>query len=106
MDVNIQKCQNCGSRDMRNILARTSNQHVVVQCRKCDEFVARYQIAPGGYFHNGKDYESFLRTMMLDSGFTSGRDLRAVFEEVSESATATFEHATRKAKEKYGEELP
>ncbi|MFQ3230884.1 hypothetical protein [Reinekea sp.] len=106
MDVNIQKCQNCGSREMRNILARTSSQHVVVQCRKCDEFVARYQIASGGYFHNGKDYESFLRTMMLDSGFTSGRDLRAVFEEVSESAAATFDRAINKAKEKYGDELP
>lgn len=106
MDVNIQKCQNCGSRDMRNILARDSSQHVVVQCRQCDEFVARYQIAPGGYFHNGKDYESFLRTMMLDRGFSSGRDLQTVFEEVSESAMKTFERATTKAKEKYGDELP
>ena len=106
MDVHIQKCQNCGSSDMRNILARDSTQRVFVQCRKCDEFVARYQIAPGGYFHNGKDYESFLRTMMLDSGFTSGRDLQSVFEEVSESALKCFERATKKAQEKYGDELP
>jgi hypothetical protein len=106
MDVYIQKCQHCGSRKLRNILARDDAQRVYVQCRDCEEFVARYVIASGGYFHDGRDYESFLRTMMLDSGFTSGRDLKTVFKEVSESSAAGFEDAVDKAKRKYGDDLP
>lgn len=106
MDVYIQKCQNCGSRDLRNILAREDAQRVYVQCRNCEHFVARYVIASGGYFHEGKDYESFLRTVTLDSGFTSGRDLKAVFNEVSESSRKGFNKAVESAQEKYGDELP
>jgi hypothetical protein len=44
--------------------------------------------------------------MMLDSGFTSGRDLKTVFKEVSESSAAGFEEAVCKAKKKYGDDLP
>lgn len=106
MDVYIQKCQQCGSRNLRNILAREDSQRVYVQCRDCDHLVARYVIAAGGYFHAGKDYESFLRTMMLDSGFTSGRDLKTVYKEVADSSQAGFEEALEFAQKKYGEELP
>lgn len=106
MDVYIQKCQQCGSRKLRNILARDDAQRVYVQCRDCDHLVARYVIAPGGYFHAGKDYESFLRAMMLDSGFSSGRDLKAVYQEVAESSQSGFEDAVTCAQKKYGEELP
>ena len=106
MDVYIQKCQQCGSRNLRNILAREDAQRVYVQCRECEHFVARYVLAPGGYFHEGKDYESFLRVTMLDSGFSSGRDLKAVYKEAAESSERGFTKALEKAKTKYGEELP
>ena len=106
MDVYIQKCQNCNSRNLRNILARSDAQRVYVQCRDCEKFVARYVIAPGGYFHDGRDYESFLRTMMLDSGFSSGRDLKTVYKEVTESSAAGFNSALESAIKKYGDELP
>lgn len=106
MDVYIQQCQNCGSRNLRNILARDYAQRVYVQCRDCGEFVARYVVATGGYFHNGKDYESFIRTMMLDSGFSSGRDLKQVYQEVSENSAQEFEEAVERSKKKYGDELP
>ncbi len=106
MDIYIQKCQQCGSRNLRNILARDDAQRVFVQCRDCGHFVARYVIAPGGYFHDGRDYESFLRVTMLDSGFSSGRDLKTVFKETAESSQRGFDRAIKKAKEKYGDELP
>jgi len=106
MDVHIQKCQNCDSRNLRNILARENAQYVYVQCRDCSHLVARYVIAPGGYFHEGKDYESFLRTLMVDGGFTSGRDLKSLFQEVSESSAEGFAEAVARSKKKYGDELP
>jgi len=106
MDVYIQKCQNCNSRNLRNILARDDAQRVYVQCRDCAHLVARYVIAPGGYFHEGKDYESFLRTMMLDGGFSSGRDLKAAFKEVSDSCAQGFTEAVERAQKKYGDDLP
>jgi hypothetical protein len=106
MDVYIQQCQHCKSRNLRNILARDNAQRVYVQCRDCGEFVSRYVVAAGGYFHEGKDYESFLRAMMLDSGFTSGRDLKAVFQEVSESSNSGFKEALNQAQKKYGDDLP
>ncbi len=106
MEIHIQKCQNCDSRNLRNILSREEAQRVYVQCRDCEHLVARYVIAPGGYFHEGKDYESFLRTMMLDGGFSSARDLKSLFQEVSERATEGFEKTIERAKQKYGDELP
>lgn len=106
MQVHIQKCQNCNSGNLRNIIARDDAQRVFVQCRDCGHFVARYVIAPGGYFHEGRDYESFLRTRMLDRGYSSGRDLKTLYEEVSESAKEGFEETLQRTKEKYGDELP
>lgn len=106
MDVYIQRCQQCGSRNLRNILARDEAQRVYVQCRDCETLVARYVIAPGGYFHAGKDYESFLRAMMLDSGFSSGRDMKAMFREAADSSESGFAQALKSAEKKYGDELP
>jgi len=106
MDVYIQQCQHCRSRNLRNILVRDDAQRVYVQCRQCDQLVARYIIAPGGYFHEGKDYESFLRTRMLDGGFLSGRDLKAAFQDVSDSCAKGFGEAVRRGQKKYGDPLP
>ncbi len=106
MQIHIQTCQNCSSRSLRNILARDDAQRVYVQCRDCGHFVARYVIAPGGYFHEGKDYESFLRTQMLDRGFTSGRDLKTVYQEVADSSRHGFEETLKRTHDKYGDELP
>lgn len=106
MDVHIQRCQNCGSTTTRNILARDDAQRVYVQCRSCGELVARYILAQGGYYHNGKDYESFLRTLMLDGGFSSGRDMQALFEEVKAHSAKGFEKACEEVRKKYGENPP
>lgn len=106
MDVFIQKCQQCQSRNLRNILVREDAQRVFVQCRDCDHFVARYVIAPGGYYHEGRDYESFLRTLMLDGGFSSGRDLKTLFTETAQTSVAGFETALEQCKKKYGDDLP
>ena len=45
MEVHRQRCQSCGSRDMRNVLVRQPNepQTVFVRCVECGELVARYR---------------------------------------------------------------
>lgn len=106
MELHIQKCQKCGSRDLRNILVRSENQKVFVQCRHCDSLVARYILANGGYYHEGKDFESFLRSIERDQGTSSGRDLQSLFNEVRQNVALEFEETLHKAEERYGELLP
>ena len=107
MDVLIQKCQKCGSRSLRNILSREATQNVYVQCRDCDELVARYVLSSDqGYFHAGRGFESFLRSMERGGGYVSGRDLQEKFEELSSNAQSEFESVLEQAKEKYKENLP
>ena len=61
MEIHVQRCQFCGSNKMKNILVRQpgDRDRVYVQCHDCEEFVASYIIAPRGYYHHGKGYESF-----------------------------------------------
>ncbi|VUD69121.1 hypothetical protein TDB9533_04487 [Thalassocella blandensis] len=106
MELHIQKCQQCGSHHQRNILVRSEEQKVFVQCRDCKSLVARYILASGGYYHEGKDFESFLRSIERDQGTTSGRDLQTLFEEVQQSVAQEFEDTIKKAGERYGEQLP
>ncbi len=63
MEVHRQTCQKCGSRKLKNILAREPGEpdRVFVQCHDCNELVARYIIGQGGYYHYGKGFESYIR---------------------------------------------
>ena len=86
MKVHVQKCQNCQSDKLKNILSRESGEpdRVYVQCQNCKEFVASYIIAPLGYYHNGKGYESFLRGVNRSGEFMSGRRIKRLFLERKE----------------------
>ena len=101
MEIHIQKCQNCGSRNVRNVLVRDHQQKVFVQCRDCDHLVARYVLTTSGYFHAGKGFESFLRSVERDGGFSSGRDLQTWFEELEVETLEEFEQVKEKIAKKY-----
>ncbi|MFT5167429.1 MAG: coenzyme F420-reducing hydrogenase beta subunit [Saprospiraceae bacterium] len=81
MEIHIQKCQQCQATNLKNIIYRESGEpdRVYVQCHDCQHFVASYVIAPLGYYHNGKGYESFLRGVQRSGGFMSGRNVKQLF---------------------------
>lgn len=106
MELHIQKCQQCGSRNLRNILSREMEQRVYVQCRDCEALVARYILTKGGYHHTGKGFESFLRSVERDGGFASGRLIQTDYEAMEQDVQDQFEELYRQAHEKYGEKLP
>jgi hypothetical protein len=82
MEIHVQQCQFCDSRQVRNILFREEGEpdRVFVQCTRCDAFVASYVIAPMGYFHHGKGFKSFLRGIFRSGEFMSGRRVKDKFE--------------------------
>ena len=94
MEVTIQKCQNCQSDNLKNILFRESGEpdRVFVECHNCKIFVASYEIAPLGYFHNGKGFESFLRGVNRSGEFMSGRRVQKLFSERKETEISAFEN--------------
>ena len=100
MELHIQKCQNCGSRQMKNILVRDETQKVYVQCQNCHRLVARYILASGGYFHAGKEFESFLRSLERDGGIDSGKGLQDQFEQTKSSAEDEFQEVLQRLKER------
>jgi len=106
MEIKIQQCNSCGSRDLRNILVRDESQKVFVQCRGCGALVARYILAHGGYHHAGKDFESFLRSIERDGDMESARDLPAAFETAKHNVDDEYEALKPRLLERYGEELP
>lgn len=106
MELHVQKCQACQSRQLRNILVRDEKQYVYVQCRACGEFVARYILDSGGYFHAGKGYESYLRSIERDGGISSGRESAVSYESVEEEAKEEFAKVLKWTADKYGDELP
>lgn len=106
MELHIQKCQSCGSRDVRNILVRNSDQKVYVQCRQCEALVARYILAPAGYYHAGKEFESFLRSIERDSDMSSPKDLNAMFHEVKSNTSEEFEVVKTLMNERYKGDIP
>lgn len=81
MEIHIQQCQSCGKRNLRNILVREpgENDKVYVQCRSCDAFVASYTLSPMGYYHHGKGYESFLRSVQRSGDYMSGRNMADIY---------------------------
>lgn len=106
MEFHVQKCQQCGSRDLRNILVRDEQQKVFVQCRGCDQLVARYILTSGGYFHAGKGFESFLRSIERDGAIASGRDIDDWFQSVEEGAKEEFSEIIAKLNEKHQGKIP
>lgn len=106
MELHVQKCQQCGSRNLRNILVREESQKVYVQCRDCESLVARYILAPGGYYHEGKEFESFLRSLERDSGSTSGKDVQQLFDDTRTHARQEYADVVVKLKERYSNTLP
>ncbi len=81
MEVHVQKCQNCTSSNLKNIIFRESGEpdRVYVQCQNCQEFVSSYVISPLGYYHHGKGYESFLRGIHRSGEVMSGRRIEQLF---------------------------
>ncbi|WP_075185188.1 hypothetical protein [Teredinibacter haidensis] len=106
MEVKIQKCQSCSSRNLRNVLVRDELQKVFVQCRDCGELVARYVLAKGGYFHAGKGFESFLRSMERDGDTISARDLNSSFDDLETNIQQEYKELTNIMNDIYGEKLP
>lgn len=106
MEVHIQKCQSCQSRNLRNILVRDQEQTVLVQCRDCDAIVARYVLAKGGYFHVGKGYESFIRSLERDGDIESARDVQDKFFEQEHDIIEEFEKVKDTLTSRYGDKLP
>jgi len=106
MELHIQKCQQCGSRNLRNILLREMDQQVFVQCRDCSALVARYVLAKGGYHHVGKGFESFLRSVERDGGFSSAREIQSDYDDLEQDVKQRFKELTAQAHEKYGDNLP
>lgn len=93
MELHLQQCQSCGSRNLRNILVREpgENDKVYVQCRDCDALVASYTLSPMGYYHHGKGYESFLRSLQRSGEFMSGRKVAALYRARVEREEKHFE---------------
>lgn len=81
MEVHIQKCQNCESINLKNIIYRKSGEpdRIYAQCHDCQEFVASYIISPLGYYHHGRGYKSFLRGILRSGEFMSGRNIKKLF---------------------------
>lgn len=81
MEIHVQQCQSCEKRNLRNVLVREpgENDKVYVQCRSCGAFVASYTLSPMGYYHHGKGYESFLRSVQRSGEFMSGRNIAEVY---------------------------
>lgn len=101
MEVHRQACQNCGSRELRNILVREDGERdrVYVQCRTCRAFVARYVIAPQGYYHHDRGFQSWLRGLFRSGVFESGKAVHEQFETQSEKAMEEFRRVTARLTE-------
>ncbi|MDH5541553.1 MAG: hypothetical protein OEY64_01175 [Nitrospinota bacterium] len=102
MEIHRQTCQKCGSREMRNLLARAvgESDKVFVQCVKCGELVARYTIGQGGYYHHGKGYESYLRSLNRGGDYESTRDMNNAFNTIVESCEKEFAEILKHLEEK------
>ena len=102
MEIHIQRCQNCQSTDLRNIIYREAGEpdRIYAQCMNCDEFVASYVIAPMGYYHHGKGYESFLRGVNRSGGFMSGRKVKEKFIKRKYDEEKAFDEAIENLKKK------
>jgi len=102
LEIHRQTCQKCGCRNMRNLLVREPGESdkVYIQCIECDELVARYVIAPHGYYHHGKGFESYLRGLVRGGDLASAQDLQNEFENIQEKCLKEFKKVLAKDKER------
>ena len=100
MEIHVQKCQQCGSDKLKNIIYRESGEpdRIYAQCHECQKFVASYVIAPLGYYHNGKGYESFLQGVKRSGEFMSGRKVAQLFQDRKDGEQASFDEVIEKLK--------
>ncbi len=106
MEVLVQKCQNCGSTTLKNILFREPGEpdKVFVQCEECQLFVASYVLAPLGYYHHRRGYDSFLRSLYRSGDFLSGRNIQRMYEERQQEELKMYEVVLAKLRERDAEE--
>jgi len=102
MDVHRQRCQNCDSINLRNIIAREANHPTVVyvRCQQCKELVARYELS--NYYHHGKGMESYLRSHGVASN-DSAREWLKEFQHVQQDALTGYEAALMQLNEQQKE---
>jgi len=105
MEVIHQKCQECGSIDLGNILVRERGRAtmVFVRCAKCGELVARYRLRD--YYHHGKGIESYLRSMG-SSASDSAREHLEEFQRAKEETEVAYQQALELLKEQDEAESP
>lgn len=101
MELHVQQCQKCFSRDVRNVLVREGRDLVYVQCAACESLVARYIISSSGYFHIGKGYESFLRSHERDGMSLQTRDMADEFKQTEKELCVEFEKLKEILSSKY-----
>ncbi|MHC4943684.1 MAG: hypothetical protein ACYTG7_11765 [Planctomycetota bacterium] len=101
MEIHRQTCQKCKSRNVRNLIVREdgSSDKIYVQCMDCRKFVARYILTEQGYYHHGKDFESYLKGLERGGHFESGKDFREDFDKIKETCLAEFEEVLKRLKE-------
>lgn len=102
MEIHIQQCQSCGSDTMKNIIYREPGEpdRIIVQCSDCEHFVASYVLAPLGYYHHGKGFESFLRSLNRSGEFMSGRKLQQLFDNKKSQEVGLYEKAVAHLKQR------
>ncbi|HMQ47906.1 MAG TPA: hypothetical protein PKA00_10795 [Saprospiraceae bacterium] len=100
MEIHTQQCQFCSSKELKNILVRQPGEadKVYVECNHCGQFVASYVLAPLGYYHHGKGYESFLRSVHRSGEFMSGRNIRKMYEDRKTAEINKFEEVLKRLK--------
>lgn len=93
METHRQTCQKCGSRLATNIIARApgSSDKVYVKCANCSDLIARYTIAPRGYYHHGKGFESYLRGINRGGHYDSSEEIICAFEAERKNCLEEFE---------------
>lgn len=92
MELRLQTCQDCGSSRTRNLLVREEGKgdQVFVQCVECDGFISRYRLAENGYYHHGKGFESYMRSMKRNGSTASAQEMRDDFENLRAVALDEF----------------
>lgn len=98
MEIHRQQCQQCGSRELRNILVREvgAPMTVYVRCLGCKELVARYRLSE--YYHHGKGVDSFLQSLGSGAG-ESGRDYLGEFSRIQDESMEGYEEVLRRLTE-------
>jgi hypothetical protein len=99
MEVHRQRCQQCGSIDVRNILVREDEVPAViyVRCSQCGQLVARYKLIE--YYHHGKGVDSFIRSIGAAAA-ESGRDVLNQFNQSQAESIDGYEQALKYLQER------